>query len=107
MCEVLGVSPSAYYEREREQESLHARRDIELLERIRALFGQFRARYGELAKAGVNVSRKRVACLMREAGIRTKGAKKYKATTDSKHAMPVAPNLLEQQFTVEAPTRCG
>lgn len=108
MCEVLGVSPSAYYEWEREQQSQHARRDSELLELIRALFAQFRGRYGaprihgELAKAGVNVSRKRVARLMREAGIRAKGARKYKATTDSKHSLPVAPNLLEQQFTVEA-----
>lgn len=108
MCEVLGVSPSAYYEWEREQESRHARRDGELLELIQALFAQFRGRYGaprihdELAKASVNVSRKRVARLMREAGIRAKGARKYKATTDSKHALPIAPNLLEQQFTVEA-----
>jgi len=108
MCEVLGVSPSAYYEWEREQQSQHARRDSELLELIRALFAQFRGRYGaprihgELAKAGVNVSRKRVARLMREAGVRAKGARKYKATTDSKHSLPVAPNLLEQQFTVEA-----
>jgi putative transposase len=39
---------------------------------------------------------------MREAGIRAKGARKYKATTDSKHSLPVAPNLLEQQFTAEA-----
>jgi len=108
MCQVLGVSPSAYYEWEREQESQHARRDNELLELIRALFAQFRARYGaprihgELAKVGINVSRKRVARLMREAGIRGKGARKYKATTDSKHSLPVAPNLLERQFTVEA-----
>lgn len=108
MCQVLGVSPSAYYEWEREQESQHARRDNELLELIRALFAQFRARYGaprihgELAKVGINVSRKRVARLMREAGIRAKGARKYKATTDSKHALPIAPNLLERQFTVAA-----
>jgi transposase InsO family protein len=108
MCQTLGVSPSAYYEWEREQESQHARRDNELLELIRALFAQFRARYGaprihgELANMGINVSRKRVARLMREAGIRAKGARKYKATTDSKHALPVSPNLLERKFTVEA-----
>jgi DNA-binding XRE family transcriptional regulator len=44
MCEVLGVSPSAYYEWEREQQSQHARRDSELLELIRALFAEFRGR---------------------------------------------------------------
>jgi putative transposase len=109
MCEVLGVSPSAYYEWEREQESAHARRDVELLARIQALFARFKGRYGaprihgELAKDGINISRKRVARLMREAGIRAKGATKYKATTDSKHTLPVAPNLLERHFTAEAP----
>jgi putative transposase len=109
MCEALGVSPSAYYEWEGEQESAHARRDAELLELVRALFAQFRDRYGaprihgELAKVGFNVSRKRVARLMREAGLRAKGARKFKATTDSNHALPVAPNLLEQHFSAERP----
>jgi putative transposase len=109
MCSVFGVSPSAYYEWEREQESAHARRDGELLELIRAVFVRFRGRYGapriqgRLAKQGVFVSRKRVARLMRDAGLRAKGARKYKATTDSKHALPVAPNLLERRFEVDQP----
>jgi putative transposase len=109
MCCVLGVSASAYYEWEREQESEHERRDGELLALIRAVFALFRGRYGapriqrRLAKDGVHVSRKRVARLMREAGLRAKGARKYKATTDSNHALPVAPNLLERRFTVDQP----
>ena len=109
MCEVLGVSPSAYYEWEREQESAHERRDQELRGRIRALFAEFRGCYGvprihgELLKEGVRVSRKRVGRLMRESGLRAKGARKYKATTDSSHALPVAPNLLERRFDVDAP----
>jgi putative transposase len=78
MCEVLGVSPSAYYDWEREQELAHARRDNDLLARIPTLFMRFKGRYGaprihgELAKDGINVSRKRVARLVREAGIRAK-----------------------------------
>lgn len=109
MCSVFGVSASAYYEWEREQESAHERRDGELLELIRAVFARFRGRYGapriqgRLAREGVLVSRKRVARLMREAGLRAKGARKYKATTDSKHALPVAPNLLERRFDVDQP----
>jgi len=109
MCNVLGVSASAYYEWEREQESAHERRDGELLALIRAVFTRFRGRYGapriqgKLAKDGVRVSRKRVARLMREAGLRAKGARKYKATTDSNHALPVAPNLLKRRFTVAQP----
>lgn len=111
MCEVLGVSPSAYYEWVHEQEAEHARRDADLAGRVRALFVQFKGRYGcprihaELAKEGERVSRKRVARLMRESGLRAKSARKYKATTDSNHALPVAPNLLGQRFNVDAPNK--
>jgi len=109
MCKVLGASPSAYYEWEREQESARERQDGELVRLIRELFAQSRGRYGaprihrELAKRGIHVSRKRVARLMREAGLKAKGARKYKATTDSNHALPVAPNLLGQQFHADKP----
>jgi putative transposase len=96
------VSPSAHHE----WQSVHDRRDEELLALIRQLFAESRGRYGmprihqELTKKGFQVSRKRIARLMREAGLRAKSARKYKATTDSKHHLPVAPNLLERQFTV-------
>ena len=109
MCRVLGVSASAYYEWEREQQSAHDQRDEELTALIRELFVQSRSRYGaprihgKLAKRGIHVSRKRVARLMRAAGLKAKSARKYKATTDSKHSLPLAPNLLEQQFAVDAP----
>jgi transposase InsO family protein len=109
MCRVLEASVSAYYEWEREQESAHERRDDELSALIRRLFAEFRGRYGapriqrELAKAGVRVSRKRVARLMRENGLFAKSRRKFKATTDSNHALPVAPNLLEQRFDAERP----
>jgi transposase InsO family protein len=109
MCRVLEVSVSAYYGWEREQESAHERRDDELGVLIRRLFTEFHGRYGapriqdELAKAGFRVSRKRVARLMRENGLRAKSRRKFKATTDSNHALPVAPNLLEQRFDVDRP----
>jgi transposase InsO family protein len=109
MCKVLGVSASAYYDWEREQQSAHERRDLELSALIQQLFIEFRSRYGapriqrELAKTGVHVSLKRVSRLMREAGLRAKSARKYKATTDSNHKLPVAPNLLKQRFDVEQP----
>lgn len=109
MCEVFGASPSAYYEWERQQQSDHARRDGELLAAIRRLFGEFHGRYGapriqgELAKEGMRISRKRVARLMRENGLRAKGRRKYKHTTDSNHKLPVAPNLLKQNFHADQP----
>ena len=49
--------------------------------------------------------RKRVARLMRENGIRAKQKKKFKATTNSKHSHPVAPNLLQRNFEADMPDR--
>lgn len=109
MCKVLGVSRSSYYAWERVRVSERERSDEELTELIRRVFLDSRSRYGaprihgELRKAGVRVSPKRVARLMRQSGLRAKGARKYKATTNSKHSLPVAPNLLERQFSVEHP----
>ena len=108
-CRVLGIAPSRYYEWERKQWSDRAMRDDEVLASIRSIFAKFRGRYGaprlhdQLAREGMRVSRKRVARLMREAGLRAKGRRKYKATTDSNHALPVAPNLLERNFHAEQP----
>ena len=109
MCRVLGMAPSRYYEWQREQQSERAREEAELLVSIRRIFALYRGRYGaprvhdQLRREGVRVSRKRVARLMREAGLRAKGRRKYKATTDSNHAQPVAPNLLQRDFHAERP----
>jgi putative transposase len=109
MCRVLGIASSRYYEWERKQQSERAMKDDDLLASIRRIFAKFRGRYGaprvhdQLAREGVCVSRKRVARLMREAGLRAKGRRKYKATTDSNHALPVAPNLLKRNFHAEQP----
>jgi transposase InsO family protein len=109
MCRVLGIASSRYYEWERKQQSERAVKDDDLLASIRHIFAKFRGRYGaprvhdQLAREGMRVSRKRVARLMREAGLRAKGRRKYKATTDSNHALPVAPNLLERNFHAEQP----
>jgi putative transposase len=109
MCRVLGVSPSCYYGWERKQQSEHARRDNELVASIRRIFAKFRGRYGaprvhsQLAREGTSVSRKRVARLMREAGLKAKGRRKYKPTTDSDHSLPVAPNLLKRRFGTARP----
>jgi putative transposase len=109
MCRVLGIAPSRYYDWERKQQSERAKQEAALLALIRRIFAKFRGRYGaprvhgELAREGVAVSRKRVARLMREAGLRAKGSRKYKATTDSDHALPVAPNLLQRDFKTDRP----
>jgi putative transposase len=109
MCRVFGIAPSTYYAWERKQQSQRTTQDAELLESIRRIFAQYRGRYGsprirdELAREGVSVSRKRIARLMREAGLRAKGRRKYKPTTDSNHTLPVAPNLLQRDFHADRP----
>lgn len=59
----------------------------------------------ELASQGKVYNRKTIAASMRRQGLRAKAAKKYKATTYSKHNLPVAPNLLKQDFTSTAPNQ--
>jgi putative transposase len=109
MCRTFGIAPSTYYAWERTQQSERATRDAELLAAIRRIFAKFRGRYGAprvhsaLTGEGVSVSRKRVARLMREAGLRAKGRRKYKPTTDSDHSLPIAPNLLKRDFHTESP----
>ena len=54
---------------------------------------------------GIRVGKERVRKLMNLHGIKARGKRKYKATTDSNHGVPVAPNLLDRQFTVSAPNQ--
>jgi len=106
MCRVLGVASSSYYQWQRQPQSDHERRDEELREVIGEIFTDKRSRYGspritkELAKRDMAVSRKRVSRLMRDNGLRAKGKRKFKHTTDSNHSLPIAPNLVNQQFEV-------
>lgn len=109
MCRALKVSPSAYYAWRRRPESRRVREDRRLLVEIRAIHQAKREVYGsprihaELKARGIRHGEKRVARLMRENGIRAKQKKKFKATTDSKHSHPVAPNLLKRDFEAFAP----
>jgi transposase InsO family protein len=104
MCRLFGVSPSAFYEWQQEPRSNHECQDQELSKVIGEIFTDRQCRYGapritqELRRKDLGVSQKRVARLMRAKGLRAKGKRKFKHTTDSEHALPVAPNLLNQQF---------
>lgn len=57
----------------------------------------------ELREQGLRVGRRRTARLMRENGLRARQPRRFKRTTDSRHAFPVAPNLLDQDFSAERP----
>jgi len=57
----------------------------------------------ELQDSGLNVGRRRTARLMRENGLKARQKRRFKRTTDSHHAFPIAPNLLDQDFSAERP----
>jgi transposase InsO family protein len=111
LCRTLGGSPSGYYRWQRRGEGDRAREDRRLKQRIVALHGETKGRYGTprveraLRRQGISTSRKRVGRLRRELGLRAKAAKKYKATTDSRHPYPVAPNRLERRFVASKADR--
>jgi putative transposase len=111
LCEATGVSRSGYYAWKHSGPSARQKLNERLVVEIRSLHSQHRERYGsprihrELQDAGRKVSRKRVARLMRENELRGRPKRKFKRTTDSNHNNPVAPNLLERNFTVEGPNQ--
>jgi putative transposase len=109
LCRVLSVSTSGYYASLRRPPSLRARRDRELVDKIRRSHFASKRRYGsprvyaDLQAEGQRVGRKRVARLMREQRLVARVRRRFRTTTDSKHAFPVAPNLLARDFTATAP----
>ncbi len=111
MCGVLQVSTAGYYDWLNRPESARARHDRRLLVSIRACHARSQRNYGsprvtrELRETGERCSENRVARLMRLHGIRAKRVKKWRATTDSRHALPVARNALNRQFEVREPNR--
>ena len=118
MCAVLGVSASGYFEHrrrtanERPSGSSGARVSNEaLLTHIRAIHAQAKQEYGwprvwkELLARGLRVGKQRVQRLMQTNGIKARGKRKFVLTTDSRHDLPVAENLLARNFQPEAPDR--
>jgi transposase InsO family protein len=109
LCRVLGVSTSGYYASQVRPLSPHARRDEELLARIGTHHHASKRRYGsprvhkDLKADGERVGCKRVARLMRENRLVARTRRRYRKTTDSKHNFPIAPNLLERDFTAQGP----
>jgi putative transposase len=111
LCRTLDVAPSGFYAWCRRPESAHARRDRRLRVLVRASFDESKQRYGsprvheDLLEQNMRVSRKRVIRLMQEEGLKARIRKRFKCTTMSDHDQPVAANLLDRQFSAEAPNR--
>ena len=111
MCEALGVSRSGYCAWAGRPESARAAADRDPAAEVRVAHEASRGRHGsprvhaELRAHGRRVGRERVARLMRGMGLSARRKRRFRRTTDSTHAFPVAPNLLGRDFTAGAPGR--
>jgi transposase InsO family protein len=112
MCKVLSVSIGGYRAwRGDGKPDRNRLTDPQAVVLIKSVHAQVKAAYGsrrihrELQGRGHHIGLHRVEWLMREHGIRARHKQRFKATTDSKHSLPVAANLLERNFTSEAPNR--
>jgi len=111
LSRMLRVSSSGYYGWLERPPSERAREEMRLEVEIKAAHRHTRQTYGaerlqhELAEHGVKVGICRLKRIRRKLGLRCKQKRKFKATTDSKHKLPVAENLLSQEFKVYAPDR--
>lgn len=109
MCRLLSVSRSGYYGWKQRPPSDREQANQLLTVEVKRVFDDEKGRPGapriarRLQDEGKTAGRHRVARIMRDNGWRAKAARKYKATTNSKHALPVAPNLLEQNFVADKP----
>ena len=112
MCDVLDVSISGY--RAWKSGGRPDRRrltDRQMLALIRSIHVELKGDYGsprmtrELRTRGFSASKERVERLMRDNGIRARHKRRYQVTTDSRHGLPVAENLLSRNFTPAAPNQ--
>ena len=109
LCRVLEVSRSGFYAwRSRDASAADVRRE-ELTAEVKVIHAEVKARYGsprihaELAAKGHECCVNFVARVMREAGIAAKTKRKFRQTTDSNHALPVAENVLDRDFDPDEP----
>jgi putative transposase len=112
LCDVMGVSPAGYYGWRRRPESFRQAANRALLSEIRRLRLAHRGRYGAprihaaLRDLGHGASRGRIERFMRCHGIRAMAPRCFRVcTTDSRHALPIAPNRLDQIFVAERPNQ--
>jgi transposase InsO family protein len=109
MCKVLKASRSRFYEWRKGRVSKRESARQELLAEIKQIHKESRGNYGsprilrELRNKGRKVNHKPVEKLMKHSGIKAKRSKKFKSTTDSNHKLPIAPNLLDREFTSRKP----
>ena len=111
ICRALAVSESGYYAWHKRPPSLRARANARLETEIKAAHERSRQTYGpermqaELADNGIQVGVHRIKRIRRQLGLRCKQKRKFIATTDSAHTLPVAANVLNREFAAAAPNK--
>jgi putative transposase len=111
MCRALAISSSGYYAWKKRPASPRAKADAQLAVDIVAAHKRGRRAYGsprvhrELRAGGIRVGKKRVERLMRQNGIQGRRKRRFRRTTDSKHVLPIAPNVLQRKFEVDVPNQ--
>jgi putative transposase len=111
LCHVLGVSQSGYFAWKGRPACRRQHEDMVLLAHVQSVSALSNGTYGsprmtrELQDSGLAVGRRRTVRLMRENGLRARQKQRSKRTTDSHHAWPIAPNLLDQDFSAEGPNQ--
>ncbi len=109
LCVVLKVSRSAFYDWQKRPVSRRHQQDDKLVVEIKASHENSRGAYGtrrikdDLQDGGDQVSRRRISRLMAQESLQSKHKKKFKVTTDSRHKLPISPNLLNRDFEPDQP----
>ncbi len=111
MCRLLRVSRSGYYAWRNREPGTRKQEDAMLIQKIREAYRKGRGTYGspritkELNAQGIGCGENRIARLMRTIGLKAKSTRRWKRTTDSRHAHPLAPNRLEELEGITHPNQ--
>jgi len=111
LCRVLEVTASGYYAWVKRPLSTRQKEEARLELEIRAAHKRTRQSYGperlqrDLSDNGIVVGVHRIKRIRRKLGLRCRQKRRFKATTDSRHSLPVAENLLDQKFAASAPNQ--
>jgi putative transposase len=111
LCRMLGVQRSAYYDWRDRPCNVIGPEELALRRRMKALFAASRDSLGSrtmaknLRQEGFEIGRDKTRRLMKALNLKVKQKRKYKVTTDSKHKLPVAQNVLNRDFSPAAPNQ--
>jgi putative transposase len=111
LCRILAVTPSGYYAWRDRAPSIRQQEDAQLIRQLRVLHADHRGVYGRprlhraLRAQGVRIGEKRVRRLMDLARLVIRRRRRFRATTESTHAHPLAPNRVQRMFTIAQPNR--